>query len=123
MGDLPRVRFSMDSPFHITGTDYAGPFFIKNHNGRNPKISKCYICLFVCFSTKAIHLELVSELSSAGFIQALRRFVSRRGQPSKIYSDNGSNYVGANRELKAPCDFIASNSKNIEHTFSKESIE
>ncbi|GFQ98176.1 integrase catalytic domain-containing protein [Trichonephila clavata] len=50
--------------------------------------------------TKAVHLELVSSLSAAAFLSALRRFVSRRGYPSDIYSDNGTNFVGASAYLK-----------------------
>ncbi|XP_011859057.1 PREDICTED: uncharacterized protein LOC105556573 [Vollenhovia emeryi] len=67
--------------------------------GRGRKTNKSYIALFICFSTKAIHLEAVSQLSSDAFIAALRRFAGRRGCPRKIYSDNATNFVGAEREL------------------------
>lgn len=55
---------------------------------------------FVCFSTPTIHLELVCECTSIAFLNALKRFISRRGKPSDIYSDNGTNFVGTNRELR-----------------------
>ena len=54
---------------------------------------------FICFASRAVHLELVSDLSSQGFIAALRRFVSRRGCPKSIFSDNGTSFTGAQAEL------------------------
>ncbi|XP_011707941.1 PREDICTED: uncharacterized protein LOC105462788 [Wasmannia auropunctata] len=100
MGELPKARVSISMPFHVTGVDYAGPFSIKDRKGRGCKTSKCYICLFICFSIKAVHLELVSDMTSEAFIAALRRFSARRGKPAHIYSDNGASFVGSNRELK-----------------------
>ena len=82
-------------PFTSTGIDYAGPFNVKFGKGRGNKSTKAWICLFVCFTTRAIHLELVSELTVEAFIAALRRFIARRGKPSDIYSDNGRNFIGA----------------------------
>lgn len=79
--------------------DYAGPFAIKDRKTRGAKMLKSYVCLFICFATKAIHLKLVGDLTTEGFMSALRRFVARRGKPSGIYSDNGTNFVGASREL------------------------
>lgn len=112
-GDLPNFRVTSTAPFHATGVDYAGPFFIKDRKGRGCKTSKAYVCLFVCFATKAIHLELVSDLTSEAFIAALRRFSSRRGKPAHIYSDNASNFVGANKELESLARFLADESKHI----------
>ncbi|XP_030747104.1 uncharacterized protein LOC115875730 [Sitophilus oryzae] len=108
MGNLPRDRVTPSSPFHVTGIDYAGPFLIKR--GRGCKVEKCYVGLFVCFSTKALHLELISSLATSSFIQALRRFASRRGKPIKIVSDNGTTFVGAYRELG---NFLKSNRNNL----------
>lgn len=56
--------------------------------------------MFVCFSTKAVHLELVSDITSAAFIAAFRRFTSRRGLCAHVYCDNGTNFVGADREMR-----------------------
>lgn len=99
MGNLPSDRTEATYPFYCTGTDFAGPFLISSKKGRGNRITKCYLCLFVCLSTRAVHLELVSDLSTQAFILSLRRFVSRRGKPHKIYCDNGTNFVGANNEL------------------------
>jgi len=100
MGNLPRSRVSPSSTFQHTGTDFAGPIFVRTWSGRGRKSVKAYICVFICFASKAVHLELVSELTTSAFLAALDRFISLRGKPSVIYSDNGTNYVGAERELR-----------------------
>ena len=99
MGNLPGARLMPGKIFRNTGVDYAGPILIKDGKTKNRRLVKAYIALFICFTTKAIHLELVSDLTSATFLGALKRFIARRGMPENIYSDNGSNFVGANREL------------------------
>ena len=99
MSDLPCTRISPASAFLRCGVDYAGPFQIKTTKGRGSKSYKAYIALFVCFTTRAIHLELVTDLSADAFIAALKRFISRRGKCSDIYSDCGSNFIGAKRKL------------------------
>lgn len=63
------------------------------------RVTKAYLCVFVCLATKALHLEIVSDLTTEAFISCLRQFVSRRGKPYAIYCDNGKNFVGANNEL------------------------
>ena len=100
MGNFPPNRVREAIPFTNTGIDFCGPFYIKERKYRNRTKIKTYVCIFVCMSIKAIHLELVSDLSSEGFITALKRFISRRGLPEHIYSDNGTNFIGANNELK-----------------------
>lgn len=99
MGNLPSVRISPSRAFLHSGIDYAGPITLKFAPGRGSKSIKGYIAVFVCLVTKAIHLEIVSDLSSNGFIAAYRRFISRRGKCSDLYSDCGTNFVGANRIL------------------------
>lgn len=97
MGDFPQCRVQISRPFTNTGIDYAGPVILKH--GR--KITtKAYIALFICMATKAIHLELVSSLSTKEFLAALLRFISRRGKCTNIYSDNATNFHGALNELK-----------------------
>ena len=92
MGDLPEERITPSRPFTHTGLDFAGPLTIQ-HGPEN--VRKAYVALFVCFATKAIHLEIISDLSK----EAIRRFTSRRGLPKVIYSDNGTNFIGARNEL------------------------
>ncbi|GBM47270.1 hypothetical protein AVEN_61376-1 [Araneus ventricosus] len=82
MGELPKSRVCPSSVFHRTGLDFAGPFLIRSSKGRGSRNTKCYICVFVCFATKAVHLEVVSDLTSRAFIACLKRFVARRGRPS-----------------------------------------
>ena len=104
---LPAERVSPSSTFNKVGVDYAGPFQIKYGHVRKPTVLKAYICLFVCLAVKAVHLELVSDLTTEAFIAALCRFVARRGCPSLIWSDHGTNFVGANRELKELNTFLS----------------
>ena len=82
MGQLPVERVTPDSVFNRVGFDYAGPVYIKYGFVRKPTIIKAYICVFVSLSVKAVHLELVSDLSTDAFIASLRRFVARRGKPA-----------------------------------------
>ena len=105
-GQLPAERVSPDLVFSKAGLDYAGPFYIKQGNVRKPTIVKAYACLFVSLSVKAIHVELVSDLTTAAFIACLRRFVARRGKPTLLWSDNGTNFVGASHELNELFEFL-----------------
>lgn len=100
MGSLPTPRVTPSRPFVKSGVDYAGPFTLKNPIGRAPKTYKAYLCLFVCMATKAIHLEAVTSLTTAAFIESMKRFTSRRGLPKHLYSDNGTNFIGAEKELQ-----------------------
>lgn len=100
MGNLPKLRLTPSRPFSTTGIDYCGPTYIKSSHLKNSKLIKAYIAVFVCFTTKAIHLELVSGLTTEAFLAALKRFVSRRGLCQEIYSDNGTNFVGAYKEIQ-----------------------
>ncbi|XP_050305577.1 uncharacterized protein LOC126742817 [Anthonomus grandis grandis] len=109
MGDLPKNRVKPSLPFSVVGVDYAGPFIMKNKPGRGCKPIKCWVALFVCFSTRAIHIELVLSLSADDFLQAFKRFVARRGKPSEVYSDNGTNFIKANKDLLAISEFFKLN--------------
>ena len=100
MGQLPIERVTPDAIFSKTGVDYAGPVYIKQGYTRKPVVLKAYVCVFVSLSVKAVHLELVSDLTSESFIACLRRFISRRGKPTLIWSDHGTNFVGAKRVLQ-----------------------
>jgi len=98
MGSLPANRVQPNPAFHTTGVDYCGPFYHKAE-AKNKAPYKCYIGVFVCFSTKAALLEVVQDLTTDSFIAALRRFISLRGSPRTIWSDDATNFVGAKREL------------------------
>lgn len=99
MGQLPRCRVSLaERPFVSTGVDYFEPLWI-SQPGRGRKPVRAYVCLFVCMTTKAIHMELVDDLSTPGFLNAFQRFVSRRGMPSEMFSDHGRNFCGARNLL------------------------
>ena len=100
MGQLPTERISPDLVFDRVGVDYAGPIYVKYGYVRKPTLVKSYVCVFVSLSVKAVHLELVSDLSTEAFIACLRRFIARRGKPSLLWSDHGSNFVGASRQIK-----------------------
>ena len=100
MAVLPEVRVTEAPAFSRTGVDFFGPILIKEKKNRNRSFIKTYGCEFICMVSKAVHIELAIDLSTEGFLAALRRFISRRGIPEHIYSDNGTNFVGANRELR-----------------------
>lgn len=99
MSDLPSVRVQPSRPFNITGVDFGGPLFIKSSHLRKAPLLKCYFAVFVCMVTKAVHIEVVSDLSTEAFILSLKRFISRRGFPHTILSDNATNFQGANNQL------------------------
>ena len=96
MADLPLDRFSTEGPFIVTGMDMFGPFYIKE--GR--KENKRFVALFTCMSSRAVHLESTVNINTDSFIQALRRFIARRGSVRQLYSDNGKNFIGAENEFK-----------------------
>ncbi|XP_022199976.2 uncharacterized protein LOC111056874 [Nilaparvata lugens] len=101
MGNLPTARVTVPlRPFTVSGVDYCGPFFVKPSRKKGQQGTECYICVSICFSCKAVHLELAEDISTASFIAALQRFISRRGRPSEMYSDNETNFVGAQREIQ-----------------------
>jgi hypothetical protein len=82
MGQMPVSRVTPSKQFSHCGVDYGGPLQVKYWNPRNRTQKKCYIALFVCMATKAVHIVLVSDLTTEAFIAALRRFISRRGRCS-----------------------------------------
>ncbi|XP_055623484.1 uncharacterized protein LOC129766910 [Toxorhynchites rutilus septentrionalis] len=98
IGQLPAHRVIPSRPFTISGVDYAGPLYLKPQHKRAHAV-KSYLCLFVCFVTKAVHLELVSDLTTQAFLCSFRRFIARRGRPAHVYSDNGKNFEGASNQL------------------------
>lgn len=101
MGNLPWNRITPSLPFETTGLDFTGAINVKASNLRNAKIQKGYISVFRCFTTRAIHLELVSDMTVPTFRAALKRFLGRRTACHDIHSDNGLTFVGMNNLLKA----------------------
>lgn len=96
LGDLPPERLAQSQPpFTATAVDYFGP--IQVTVGR--RLEKRWGALYTCLTTRAVHLELATSLSASSMIMSLRRMMARRGTPTVIYSDNGTNFVGAEREI------------------------
>ena len=116
---LPDFRVQQSHPFAAVGVDYAGPLMIKHHavcthttcpahtsyRGKQNTYTLCngkaWVCLFTCCVTRAVHLEVVTDLSSQSFLKCLKRFISRRGLPSRIVSDNGTTFKGAAKSIRA----------------------
>ncbi|KAK4468963.1 hypothetical protein MN116_000099 [Schistosoma mekongi] len=97
MAPLPPCRVKQGwYSFAFTGIDYFGPLMVR----RGRSVEKRYGCVFTCLQSRAVHLEVAHDLSTDSFIMVLIRFIGRRGKPMEIYSDNGSNFVGAVSELR-----------------------
>ncbi|GFW58898.1 pro-Pol polyprotein [Trichonephila clavipes] len=90
---LPKDRTEVAAVFQVSGVDLAGPLLTKSKQ-------KAWIVLFTCAVFRAVHLELITSLSTTDFIQAMRRFIARRGRISVMYSDNGTNFTGLNNALR-----------------------
>lgn len=112
MSELPKNRVVFERAFKHTGVDFCGPFFIKEKKHRNRTKVKIYVAVFVCFSTKAVHIEIVSDLTTEAFLASLKRFFSRRGLSSDLYSDNATNFRGTKREIDEIYKFL-NDKKNI----------
>ena len=97
MGDLPTERVVSSFAFTHTGLDYCGPFSTKDNNG---KLQITYVALFVCFSTKAVHMETVTTLTKEDCLDAIKRLTARRGLPKNIYSDNSRTFIGTRGEIE-----------------------
>ncbi|XP_076247963.1 uncharacterized protein LOC143187622, partial [Calliopsis andreniformis] len=108
MQHLTPERCRPSRAFDNSGVDYAGPYRVRDSAGRGKTAHKAYIAVFVCYATKAVHIELVHDYTTSAFLAALDRFVARRGIPSCIFSDNGTNFVGADRELQQHCRAVFS---------------
>lgn len=100
MGSLPSVRCTPARAFLHSGVDYAGPIQVRTTKGRGHRSYKGYICLFICMATRAIHLDMVSDMSTQAFLACFRRFVARRGHCAQLWSDNGTAFIGAAKELE-----------------------
>ena len=83
-GQLPLERVTPDSVFEKVGVDYVGPVYVKHGLVCKPVIVKAYVCIFVSLTVKAVHIELVSDLTTEAFLASLRHFIARRGKPTLI---------------------------------------
>lgn len=99
MGSLPAPRVNISRLFSHCGVDYAG-VILQESKRRNSRNHKAYVAVFMCFATKEVHLKLVSDLTTDAFLAALKRLISRREKPIKMYSDNATTFVGAQRQIK-----------------------
>ncbi|XP_055645590.1 uncharacterized protein LOC129782412 [Toxorhynchites rutilus septentrionalis] len=120
MADLPPERVTPCSPFQRVGVDYCGPFYVAYPNRRSRPV-KSFVAVYVCLVVKAVHLELVADLTTQAFLASLRRFVSRRGRPSLIMCDNATNFVGAKRELQELRKLF--NDQQFQETVMKDAVE
>ena len=118
MGNLPECRVAVsEPPFNAAGVDLTGPINVKQ--GRS--LVKRYAALFVCMALRAVHIEMVQSLETSAFIQAFKRFISRRGKPKQMFSDNGTNFKGADRQLNE--GIKTRNDHNFQKTMSQVGIE
>ena len=94
---LPTLRVKEVKPFVHTGVDFAGPLFVKTSNSSD----KVWVCLFTCCIVRAVHLEVVPDLTTEAFLRCMKRFIARRGMPHRMLSDNGRNFEAAASQIKA----------------------
>ena len=106
MANLPPERIaSGKGPFVYVGCDVFGPYVVKNYRSE----IKRYGCVFTCLVTRAVHIEKLNSLDTNSFVNAIRRFIARRGYPEKIFSDNGTNFVSGEKEMKKALEELSQN--------------
>ena len=110
---LPKVRMQDVRPFSVTGVDFTGALYV-HHGGEETKV---YICLFTCATSRAIHLEVVTDLSTETFLLAFRRFAGRRSTPQLMISDNATTFQAAAEELKT-----LSSSEEVRAVLNREGV-
>ena len=115
MAPLPLNRLTTSlRAFAKVAVDFGGPFMTMQ--GRGKPRQKRYLCLFTCLASRAVHLEMAYSLDVDSFLNALNRMINRRGVPEEILSDNGTNFVAANKEL---CELICKDPKVQTNTTKK----
>ena len=97
--DLPSIHVSNDPPFTHTGADFAGPLYIHLEGNDNVNNNKCYVCLFICASTRAVHLKLMQNLTMNSFLLPFGHFIGCRGLPATLISDNTKTFKGSATEV------------------------
>lgn len=107
MADLPLDRLTPSPPFSFVGVDVFGPWPVTFRRTRGGVAqAKRWALLFACLITRAIHLEVIEELTSSSFINAWRRFIALRGPVKQVRSDRGTNFVGATQDLSMIANFV-----------------
>lgn len=99
---LPEYRVRRSRPFCYTGVDFAGPLYVKQSVISESR--KVWLCLYTCCATRAVHLDLVPNLSALAFLRSFKRFTSRRGIPSMMVSDNGKTFKSASKIIRGVLD-------------------
>ena len=123
MGDLPKARVRPQRPFLHSGVDYAGPIHLRLSHRRGTRSYKGYIVIFVCLATRAVHLDAASDYSTQEFLNVYRRFTGRRGTCATLSSDCGTNFVGADRELRQLFEQALNTTKEIAHLLANDGTE
>jgi len=118
MAPLPPTRTKISEPFSTTGVDYFGPLYVKD----TTEMQKVWVCLYTCGVTRAVHLEIVPDLSTKSFLLCLRRFIAVRGTPSVIVSDNAKQFKLANETLSLVWSNILK-SEDVQDYSSKQGIQ
>ena len=121
MAPLPKIRLSVPlRAFAHTAVDFAGPFITVQ--GRGKRRMKRYLCLFTCLTTRAVHLEMAYGLDTSSFLNAFYRMVNRRGLPVKMLSDRGTNFIGAEKELKELVNELMKSKNKIKESTANKGI-
>ena len=120
MGELPQARVRPSSPFERSGVDYAGPIHMRLTKTRDKGTMKGYIAIFICTATRAVHIEVVEDYTREAFIATFHRFTSRRGFCKELYSDQGTNFVGADALLRQMVDASSEFSSRVVLSLAQE---
>ena len=108
MGPLPHERVSFSPPFTHVGVDFAGPLYVRD---KTPK--KAYVCIFTCASSRMVHIELVKDMSTNEFLQALSRMIGRRGLCETMWSDNAKTFKSAEQKIRKLYSAQSSDTSNL----------
>ena len=123
MGILPTAQVCQSArPFEHCGLDYMGPLHVRMASGREIKSRPAYVAIFVCMAIKAVHLELVTNNSTATFLAAFTLFCARRGIPACVYSDRGTNFQRASWGLSQAFTAVCSN-EQLHSRFASDQIK
>jgi len=98
---LPQFRVEGSPAITNTGIDFAGPLFVKRGAKEKGDMEKVYIALYTCGSSRAVHLDVVPDLSAETFIRSFKRFICRRGIPRLVVSNNAKTFKTAARFLSS----------------------